>query len=125
MTDPITKRDLAAWVLYTAKPLQHKQILEVSTKWVEETFPHAEKEAKEKFVSTFAAVFSRKVSKDRNSGRFLTLDKNQAFLNEIIPLQSDPDQPSPPKARKLSKDDEIDFMRQGIAFFKPRGDDAL
>ena len=70
-------------------------------------------------------IVAGKVSKYRNSGRFLTLTKNQAFLDEVIPLQSDPDQPSPPKARKLSQEDEIDFMRQGIAFFKPRSDDAL
>ena len=126
MASPVkTKRDLVAWVLYAAKPLQHKEILEVSTSWVDENFPHVETEAKKKFVWQFTKELVKKLTGDRNKGRFLTLNKHQPYLNEIIQLQTDEDQPSPPKIMKLSAEDEIEFMRRGIAFFKPRGDDAL
>ena len=121
----IAKRDLAAVVLLKAKPLNHGTIVQVSTDWVNETFPDVQKEAKEKFVNTFASAFNQRTLKDRNKSRFLTLAKHQPFLDEIIQFQTDPDQPSPPKAMKMSPDDEIEFMRKGIAFFKPRSDDAL
>ena len=144
-----TKRDLAAEVLFLAKPLQHGPIKSISTAWIDIKFPDADPSDKARFVKTFTNAMVDKTKKLADKSGFLTFHKHQNFLNQPINLQhngssppkvqdsssppkdqdcpSPPEEvvgPTPPKVRRNSVD-PVEFARQAEEFFKPKSEEAL
>ena len=67
----LTKRDLAAEVLFHAKPLQYGTIKSFSTAWIDLKFPEADSKAKAQFVKTFTNAMVEKNKKGIDKSGFL------------------------------------------------------